>query len=171
MTPRFCLPCGNGLSRRREEGRQRFVCDRCGWTYYGNPAPTASAVLVRARRVLLARRAAPPFKGRWDLPGGFLEASETPEVALRRELREEIGVEVGALRLLGFYDDRYGAGGVPVLSIVYLGRAPRATFTAGDDVSEVRWFPLARLPMKEVGFASMRAALQDATRTSRVRRS
>jgi ADP-ribose pyrophosphatase YjhB (NUDIX family) len=123
--------------------------------------PAAAAVLTRRGQVLLARRAMAPYKGTWDLPGGFLEADETPEVALRRELREELGVDVGALRFLGFYEDRYGPGGIPVLSIVFRGRAPRGAITPGDDVAGVRWFPLDRVPLRAVGFPSMRAALLD----------
>ena len=167
VAPRFCLQCGRKLERRRADGRTRLSCERCGWTYYGNPVPAAAAVLVRGKRVLLARRAGPPYEGTWDLPGGFLESGETPEVALRRELREELGVSIGALRLQGFYDDRYGAGGIPLLCIVYRARAPREPFTVGDDVSEVQWFPLDRLPLRQVGFASMRAALRDVARPPR----
>ncbi len=102
MRPRFCLLCGGRLRARREGGRPRHVCRRCGWTYYGNPVPAAVGALVRGGRLLLGRRAGPPYEGTWDLPGGFLEAGETPERALRRELWEELGIRVGRLRLLGF---------------------------------------------------------------------
>lgn len=160
MTPRFCLRCGGRLRARREGRRLRRVCRRCGWTYYGNPVPAAVAALVRGGRILLGRRAGPPYAGTWDLPGGFLEAGETPEAALRRELREELGIRVGRLRLLGFYTDWYGAGGIPLLAVVYRATPPRGTIRPSDDVAEARWFPLEALPLREVAFPSVRAALR-----------
>ena len=52
-------------------------------------------------RVLLGRRAFEPHLGRWDLPGGFLDEEEHPRDCVRRELREEAGVEIEPLELLG----------------------------------------------------------------------
>ncbi|WP_406440160.1 (deoxy)nucleoside triphosphate pyrophosphohydrolase [Streptomyces sp. NBC_00631] len=53
-----------------------------------------AAALLDAGRLLAARRSAPPeLAGRWELPGGKVEPGETPEQALVRELREELGVE------------------------------------------------------------------------------
>jgi len=79
---------------------------------YANPAPTACALVADAHgRVLLVRRAGPPFKGAWDLPGGFLEETESPEDGLRREFREETGLEVEPVELFRIdiepYGDRY----------------------------------------------------------------
>src|SRR6185503_11021853 len=119
VTARFCLRCGARLVSAREGGHHRRRCRRCGWTYYGNPVPACAALVMAGGRLLLARRARPPYARMWDLPGGFLEAGEDPPRALRRELREEIGVSVRRARLLGFASDRYGPGGVIVLSAVY----------------------------------------------------
>lgn len=161
MTPRFCLRCGGRLSPRREAGRPRYACRRCGWTYYGNPLPAAVAAIVRGRRVLLSRRAGPPWAGTWDLPGGFIEAGESAEGALRRELREELGIRMGRARFLASYADEYGPGGMPVLTIVYRTTPGWGRMTVGDDVSEVRWFPLDAPPLREIAFRSVRAALRD----------
>src|SRR3990172_2657357 len=116
---RFCMACGPPLAAVREEGRARRRCRRCGWTFYNNPVPAVLGIAERGQRLLLARRAAPPYRGTWDLPGGFLEAGETPERALARELREELGVRALAPRFIGFFPDSYGAGGMPVLAAVY----------------------------------------------------
>jgi mutator protein MutT len=147
------------------------VCPRCGFTYYGNPVPAAVVALVRRGRILLGRRAGPPYAGTWDLPGGFLEAGETPEDALRREVQEELAISLGRLTLLGFYTDRYGPRGVPVLTAVYRATPGRGVIRASDDVSEVRWFPLRALPLGEVAFPSMRAALRRVARGRRARAS
>jgi NADH pyrophosphatase NudC (nudix superfamily) len=84
------MACGSRLSAIREEGKRRLGCRRCGWKFYNNPVPAAVALVVKGRKILLGRRAAAPYKGTWDLPGGFLEGDEAPEVALRRELVSEL---------------------------------------------------------------------------------
>ena len=160
MTARFCLACGGRLATAREDGRARRRCRRCGWTFYGNPVPAAVAVVERGGRVLLVRRARPPYAGTWDLPGGFLEAGELPAACLARELREEVGLRVRRARLLGFATDRYGPKGFPVLAAVYRVGAAVGRLSAADDVSEARWFPRRAVPFGAIAFPSMRRLLR-----------
>ncbi len=159
MTARHCTACGARLRTVREERHRRRRCPRCGWTFYDNPVPAVVAVITGPRGVLLARRGAPPYRGTWDLPGGFLEAGELPEQGLRRELHEELGGRPVITRLLGFALDRYGARGFPILVLVYgarLTRMPRAR----SDVAEVRWFRRDGVPWREIAFASVRQSLR-----------
>ena len=160
MTARFCLLCGAWLRRARLEGRWRRRCPRCGWTFYANPVPAVVAVIVRGGRVLLTRRARPPYRGTWDAPGGFLEAGETPEQGLRRELREEIGVGVRRARLVGFATDHYGPGGFSVLAAAYRVTPTSMAMRAADDVAEVRWFALARVPWRGIAVVGLRRLLR-----------
>lgn len=160
MASRFCMACGGGLGRVREEGRVRFRCRRCGWTFYGNPIPAALALVVRGRRILLGRRASAPYAGSWDLPGGFIERGETPEAALRREIKEELGVGIRSARFLAFFRETYGPRGFPILVVLYRVRLARGRLATATDVSEVRWFDRARLPFREIRFPSLREALR-----------
>lgn len=160
MTPRFCLRCGRALGRAREGRHVRRRCAGCGWTFYDNPVPAAVAIAVRRGAVLFTRRARKPHAGTWDLPGGFLEAGETPDAALGRELREELGVGVAAARLVGFATDRYGPGGFPVLTILYRVTLEERAITPADDVAEARWFARDRLPLARVAFPGLRHALR-----------
>src|SRR5262245_34287990 len=103
-----CPRCGSPL-----EHEERSVhCPSCGLEEYANPAPTASA-LIRdgAGKILLARRAHDPGAGLWDLLGGFLDEGEEPVEGLRRELREETGLEIEPGVFLGGIPDRYGEEG------------------------------------------------------------
>ena len=160
MKHRFCMACGGRLRRGREEGRARLRCRRCGWTFYGNPIPATVALIVRGGKVLLVRRAAAPYRGTWDLPGGFLEAGETPERGLAREIREELGARIGSARFLAFSTETYGPGGFPILAVIFRVTLAPGRLRRGSDVSELRWFTRRRLPYRRIGFASVRQALR-----------
>jgi ADP-ribose pyrophosphatase YjhB (NUDIX family) len=160
VTARFCLLCGGRLVSVREGGHRRRRCRRCGWTYYGNPVPACAAVVLATGRLLLARRARPPYAGMWDLPGGFLEAGEEPLGALRRELREEIGVGVRRARLIGFVTDTYGPRGVVVLSAVYRVTPTSTRVRPADDVSEARWFRRSEIPYRRIAFPAVRRLIR-----------
>jgi ADP-ribose pyrophosphatase YjhB (NUDIX family) len=159
LKARCCLVCGRRLTLVRQAGRTRRRCPACGWTYYVNPVPAVVALIARGERLLLTRRARPPYPGTWDLPGGFLEGDESPEIGLRRELREELAVRVQGARFLGFARDRYGPRGFPILTLVY-----RATIEGtprpGDDVSEARWFPRQNVPWRQIAFPGLRRLLR-----------
>jgi len=101
---RFCARCGSVVVPK--DGRAG--CAACGNVYYAGSKATACAICIDDRgHVLLGRRADDPFRGRWDLPGGFLEEGEHPLDCLRRELREETGLEVEPLELVGIWMGRY----------------------------------------------------------------
>jgi 8-oxo-dGTP diphosphatase len=90
-------------------------------------------------RVLLIRRRHPPFKGRYALPGGFVEIGETVEEACRRELAEETGVKAGRLRLVGVYSDPKRDPRGHTCSAVFLAKVARAAPKAGDDAAAAEW--------------------------------
>ncbi|MDO9072915.1 MAG: NUDIX hydrolase [Rubrivivax sp.] len=107
---RYCLPCGSALAwlTQDEDGgpKSRLRCPACGWTYWNNPTPVLAAIVEctdRGGRVLLARNAA--WSGRlFALITGFMEAGETPEQGITREVLEETALHVDHLQLVGVYD-------------------------------------------------------------------
>lgn len=105
---KFCLRCGTALAAHEEEGRARPKCPACGWTHYGNPTPVVAAVLEHRETaegepaVVLVRNHGWPAK--WmGIVTGFLEANETPEDGVLREVREELGLEGRVVSLIGAY--------------------------------------------------------------------
>ena len=107
---RFCPHCATPLALlvADEDGgpKQRLRCPACGFTHWNNPVPVLAAVIEcadREGRVLLARNAAWPGR-MFALVTGFMEAGETPEQGIRREVAEETSLEVDALSLIGVYD-------------------------------------------------------------------
>jgi NAD+ diphosphatase len=107
---KFCPNCATALQAivSQEDGgeKTRQRCPACGYTHWNNPTPVLAAVIEcsdREGQVLLARNAA--WTGRmFALITGFMEAGESPEAGIRREVMEETSLQVDALRLIGVYE-------------------------------------------------------------------
>jgi 8-oxo-dGTP diphosphatase len=99
-------------------------------------------------KVLLIRRAKPPFQGAWAIPGGFLELDETLEQAALRELREETGVVLARAEQLRAFDAIDRDPRERVISVVHVAftRLADHAIAAADDAREVAWFALQQLP-------------------------
>ncbi|MBK8525061.1 MAG: NUDIX domain-containing protein [Betaproteobacteria bacterium] len=103
MCPRFCSACGAGLETLPLAGRLRLVCAAgCGHVEWGNPLPVVAALVEREGRIVLARNHA-WAEGVFGLVTGFLEAGESPEEAVGREVAEELGLVASAVSLIGAY--------------------------------------------------------------------
>ena len=105
------------------------------------PALTVDCVIFDpAGRVLLIRRRNDPFKGALALPGGFVDIGETVEAGCRREVREETGLQVSGLRLIGIYSDPDRDPRGHTASAVFLARLPaNSPPKAGDDAAAAKW--------------------------------
>src|SRR5690242_3481402 len=97
---------------------------------------TVDAVWIDRGRVLLVRRAHPPFQGLWALPGGFVGREETAEEAVARELKEETGLEARSVELLGLYSGPKRDPRRPTASAAYLVRGRIGRPKGGDDAAE-----------------------------------
>lgn len=105
------------------------------------PLLTVDAVITDPERgVALIRRKNPPCAGRWALPGGFVEVGEECEAACLREIREETGLEVSVVKLVGVYSrpDRDPRG--HTVSVVFLCRVRGGELEGADDASAAAWF-------------------------------
>lgn len=103
---------------------------------------TVDAIIFHQGNVLVIRRKNEPFKGMPALPGGFVEADETTEEAVKRETREETGLETEIVRLIGVYSDPGRDPRGPVVSICYLLKATGGSLLASSDASDVElYFP------------------------------
>lgn len=89
---KFCPRCGKSLSLRPDGGRQRAACQECSFIHFSTFSLGVGGVVVRDNKVLFIRRGQDPGKGRWTIPGGYVEQDEPFEEAVVRELYEETGV-------------------------------------------------------------------------------
>jgi ADP-ribose pyrophosphatase YjhB (NUDIX family) len=135
----FCPACGARLDVPGAEGAAR--CPSCGRVWYRNPAPTVAAAIVRDARALVTIRARSPHRGKVDVPGGFLGVAEQPLDGLRRELREELGVEidVGEDDYVQAVAHQYGDEGDWLVSMGFTARLASGEPRPADDVAEVKW--------------------------------
>ena len=104
---KFCPQCATPLKMvtQLEDGgeKARLRCPACGYTHWNNPTPVLAAVVELNGQILLARNAA--WSGRmFALITGFMEAGETPQGGIAREIKEETNLDASALNLIGVYD-------------------------------------------------------------------
>ncbi len=104
---RFCPNCAAPLepiAQLEDSGEKvRLRCAACGFTHWNNPTPVLAAVVEYRGQVLLARNAAWTNK-MYALITGFMEAGETPEGGITREIKEETNLDTHSLDLIGVYD-------------------------------------------------------------------
>jgi ADP-ribose pyrophosphatase YjhB (NUDIX family) len=153
----FCPACGAPLREQTIDHRVRRVCPACGRVHWRNAKPCAGALIIRNGKVLLVRRLIEPFRGYWDIPGGFCEADEHPTETAIREVREETGLEIELTGILGVWMDDYE--GSATLNVYYLARPLGRSIRPGDDAGGAAWFAPNALPGR-IAFANGRLALE-----------
>jgi 8-oxo-dGTP diphosphatase len=150
--PRYCSHCAAPLP-----GPPPVTCPGCDTSHWLDAKPCAGALVSFEGRLLLVRRAHAPWRGLWDIPGGFCGSREHPADAAVREVREETGLEVKTSSILGMWIDSYAPEGLDrdkvTLSIYFHATAKGSTEIHFDpnEVAETRWFAPHELP-GEVAF-------------------
>jgi ADP-ribose pyrophosphatase YjhB (NUDIX family) len=157
----YCPHCATKLEHRALYGRRRTVCPACGFVDFQDPKVAVIALVTHKNRVLLVQRAMEPQKGKWTLPGGYMDAGEMPREALQRELQEEVALEVKILDLLDIFPMASSSGHSPGIVLAFRGRPAhdeRVGLTCADDACDARWFLPGELP-SDLAFESTYALL------------
>jgi 8-oxo-dGTP diphosphatase len=117
--------------------------------YPKHPIIGVGAIILRRDRVLLVERGKEPLKGFWSLPGGVVDTGELLEDAVRREAREETGLEVEPLQVIEIFErilrDSEQKPEYHYVLIDYLCRVTGGELAAADDAARVEWAPRASL--------------------------
>jgi NAD+ diphosphatase len=151
--PKFCGVCGAALAPFVDEGRTRFRCTACSHIVYGNPTPVVAAIVEHREsgaepavllasepaHVILARGVGWPEK-MFGLITGFLEAGETPEAGVLREVKEELGLEGQVASLVGVY--AFELRNEIIIAYHVIAEGP---VSVGAELEEVKRVPIEKL--------------------------
>jgi 8-oxo-dGTP diphosphatase len=137
--------------------------------YPSAPIVGVGAVIVAEGRVVLVKRAHLPMLGEWSIPGGAVELGETVREAVIREAREETGLNVEPVALVGVFDrvvpDENGSVLYHYVLVDYYCRKVGGELCAGSDCDEARWFSpeeVAEVPLPEDTAEAVRLGFEKA---------
>jgi ADP-ribose pyrophosphatase YjhB (NUDIX family) len=134
----YCPACATRLEDSDGEGAR---CPSCERVWYQDSSPTAGAAIVHEGRALVTQRARAPEKGRFDVPGGFLRPGEDVIDGLKREVREELGIEIDTDldQCISMVPHTYGPEGDFVLALGFRARLVSGDPAPADDVAAFKW--------------------------------
>lgn len=159
---KYCPYCG--AEGFKWNGIKAFSCDKCDQRYYINEAAAVVAVIENEKHeLLLTVRARDPFKDMLDLPGGFVDIGETAENAVRREVKEELNLEIEELNFFGSFPNRYIFGGVIYFTLDIAFCAKVSDFSvieAADDVAKYKFVALDKIRLEEIGLDSIKEVIK-----------
>jgi len=128
--------------------------------YPESPLVGVGGVVIHNGRALLIRRGSPPLQGEWSIPGGTLDLGETIQEGIRRELKEETGIDVRVLELIEVFDrifrDASGKVQFHFVIVDYLCEFAGGEARAGSDVTDTAWVREEELPRYSLTEAATR---------------
>jgi ADP-ribose pyrophosphatase YjhB (NUDIX family) len=156
---RFCPVCGGSLGHLtlKEREPQRLVCSRCDFVFYLDPKVVACSIVEMKGRIVLLKRDINPQKGKWVLPGGYVDRGEVVTAAALRETEEECGLRTRIKKLLGVYS----YPGRPGVVVVYVTEYVSGDLVAADESQEAGLYLEEEIPWKDLAFQSTVDALKD----------
>jgi NAD+ diphosphatase len=101
----YCPSCGS--KEIIFDSIKKYNCKECSFTFFHNVAAAVAGILEYDHKILLVRRGEEPGKGRIDLPGGFIDPNESAEDALKREIKEELKIDIKELKYLDSFPNIY----------------------------------------------------------------
>ncbi len=159
----YCPKCGsNNLSRPKHIS---VVCSDCGFTLYFNPTSSAATFIENGDgKLLVIKRAREPSKGKFGLPGGFIDPGETAEECAIREAKEEVNLEIAKIDYLGSWPNTYLHKSVlyPVLDTYFIGHVENHQEALGDssEVERIEYVDPAKVPEDQWAFPALKQAVK-----------
>lgn len=155
----FCLMCGTAMEPRIPDydDRLRLVCPVCGYVYYTNPKVVVGCIPEWNGSVLLCRRNIQPCKGKWTLPAGYLENSESVMDGAVRETLEETRARVKDVEPFGMYSLVF----IDQIYVMFRSNFENTSFGPTSESTEVKLFTQAEIPWKDLAFPVIRETLLD----------
>jgi NAD+ diphosphatase len=154
-THRFCGACAAPTNRQANERARR--CPACGLSAYPRISPAMMCLVTHNEKILLARNVNFPA-GRYSALAGFLEAGESIEDAIHREVREEVGVEVKNPRYFASQSWPFPNSLMIAFTAEYAGGELKPN---GHEIAEAAWFDAHSLPQLPPRVSIARALIED----------
>ncbi|MEO6729275.1 MAG: NUDIX domain-containing protein [Candidatus Dojkabacteria bacterium] len=160
---KHCYKCGGNL---HETEIHSFKCKSCGNETFIDPSIGVMGIIENDNgQILMIERAKDPFKGTWDVPAGFVDVNdENAEATIKREAREEVGVEIDELKYLGSYMHTYEFKGVtkPHISIVFTGKLKSNEISMDKaEIMNAQFISKDKIPFEKIGFPHVKLALEE----------
>lgn len=163
MTPleayKYCPNCGKEVNNKNQD---LFKCPGCGFQMYDNPRPTINVVIENKNKgILLAKRIFEPYKGYWDIPGGFIQTGETWQEAAKREISEELGIDVDVKNIFTARTNEYEYSGItyPVLSMFTFALTDAEPSKVADDVSDFKFVSRKKILQEKLAWEEMQKSV------------
>lgn len=157
-----CCPNCASTELRIDE-HKALVCVNCRFTYFHNTAAAVAAIIEHNSQILLVRRAQEPQISMLDLPGGFVDYNEEAETALRREVNEELNLQIDNIRYFTSAPNIYIYKDVSyyVLDLFFTCRPCNINdIRPKDDVSKLEFFKPDQIPINDLAFESTKTGIE-----------
>lgn len=112
----------------------------------------ADCIILNDNKVLLMKRSYEPFKGKFEFPGGFMEIGETIEQVCVREAKEETGLDVELVEILGVYTRRGRDPRAQTVGVAFICKTKSSDFKISEEATEANWFDLDKIDTANLGF-------------------
>lgn len=157
---KFCPNCGR--ESLQWDGEKKWSCLNCNFTLYNNVAGAVAVVIRHQNEIYLTRRNQEPKKGKLDLAGGFVDPKESAENTCKRELFEELKLEIDIsnLKYLTSLPNVYQYKEIDYNTIdLFYEYQVSEKFEVNielSEISEARWFPLHEIDLEDIAFESQK---------------
>lgn len=160
ITLEFCPQCGN--KTLQWDGEKKWSCPNCQFTLYNNVAGAVAVVIRCGEEVYLTRRNQNPKLGKLDLAGGFVDPRESAEETCKRELFEELKIEIDTskLKYICSLPNVYQYKNIDYNTLdLFYEYEVTEKFEANlelSEISETFWIPLKDVNLEDIAFDSQR---------------
>jgi len=159
---KYCPKCGSSQFIYQDD--KSFKCESCDFHFFINSAAAVAAIIENEdNEILMTIRAKEPEKGLLDIPGGFVDPGETAVEALKREIKEELNLQIDEMNYLTSYPNEYVFSGYSVytLDLAFVCKVKDfEKLEVKDDVAGYQFLSYDEIDFKKIGLKSIRSIVK-----------
>lgn len=156
----YCPQCG---SENHQFDGKHFLCNACAYDYFHNTAAACAIILVYDEKILFTVRNQEPCFGALDLPGGFIEAGESLEFGLKREVMEELGIDIQSMQYMASFPNTYPykTTTYTTCDAVFIAKLTQLPLDIQlDEIQSYKLLHPSEIVLENIPFSSIRNAVQ-----------